>query len=574
MSTTHSTNELGILLLRVSDDRQSGHEAQTENVRRLARVHNVRIVEEVFDEGESGDNLGRPGIERVEEITQRHHRQGTPVRWIFADKSDRVSRADSIDTYELLAGLRRDGVRWIATPAKLFDLRNKMDRTLLALECDHKNNANLKDVARTVLDGMLAAARAGFWTGGPVPLGYRLVKTPGEHGTSAGGTRKRRCSGRLGIDESTAPVVVEAFERFADGESTREVTLFLSRATGRTWTRRGAVALLKNEIYTGVRPFGARSRGKHAALSDGHATELLDDDQGRDVVKLRAYPRLIDDHLFLAVRARFVTAPGRSRRKDRPPSALAGLCRCGICGHVLKGSSSGGRPYFRCAGGDGVKDVGACRAAYRNRDELTRRVLAVLADDLLEGDAAATLVRKAAEVADEERRRWRASARRAADALSACDEHLAKARRRLAVADDDMIEEYQLVIRELKEERAGLEAQVRESAAAEPVEGEDDVRRVERWLENCRAAVAYGADADGARLNALLADLVCEVKVFPPPVKKAGGATVGRIEVILPGWLSRALSHPGNDGCPSVPGYYALPGPSASIVLVSDGGHK
>src|SRR5262249_15774538 len=143
--------------------------------------HKLVIVREpIEDDGISGDDLNRAGLVQLEAIFQQAYASGQRIRCLVVDQADRLSRADSIDTSELIAQLRRYGVRWVVTARRVFDLRDAMDRTLFQIEADHKHNPFLKEIARRSLNGTIGQARAGFWSG-RVPLGYRLVKHPGDH---------------------------------------------------------------------------------------------------------------------------------------------------------------------------------------------------------------------------------------------------------------------------------------------------------------------------------------------------------------------------------------------------------
>src|SRR5262245_50794998 len=143
-----------IIYTRVSDDKQSGASSQLANARRLAGTLGLDVAFEEEDDGESGDDLTRAGLGRVLAHLEKAQRRDQPIRWLVIDKSDRLSRADSLDTAEVLARMRRLGLRKIATPCRTFDLYEGLDRTLLNLESDHKNSPYLKDLGRTVLGGM------------------------------------------------------------------------------------------------------------------------------------------------------------------------------------------------------------------------------------------------------------------------------------------------------------------------------------------------------------------------------------------------------------------------------------
>jgi hypothetical protein len=62
---------------------------------------------------------------------RKAHKDGEPIGWLITDQSDRLSRADLIATSEVLAKMRRLGVRKVATPSRIFGLHNNLDRTLL-----------------------------------------------------------------------------------------------------------------------------------------------------------------------------------------------------------------------------------------------------------------------------------------------------------------------------------------------------------------------------------------------------------------------------------------------------------
>src|SRR5262249_31953299 len=98
MPSPHPTTNDGLSLRRVSDSKQGGGDAQLENLRRLAHRLGVNVVREIFDEGESGDDLNRPGVEEAERLIEQRHRQRRPLSWLLLDQSDRLSRADSLDT--------------------------------------------------------------------------------------------------------------------------------------------------------------------------------------------------------------------------------------------------------------------------------------------------------------------------------------------------------------------------------------------------------------------------------------------------------------------------------------------
>jgi DNA invertase Pin-like site-specific DNA recombinase len=242
---------------------------QEQWARRLAEANAWPLVAVVTDAGLSGDGQTRPGLAKLEALFAHNHAAGCPIARLLVPKTDHLSRADTLDAFELLARLRRVGLRYVVTRNRTIDLQSRLDRTLYALEQDHTNNPFLATMAERALNGMAAVAQAGFWIG-RIPVGYKLERKPGEQ--AAG---KRRRSGRLVIDPEKAPMVRELFELYAAGWSTTAPARWLNgrvkpRAAPR-WSVEAVRGVLKNDIYIGVRSFGRRSQVKHVRFGPGGA---------------------------------------------------------------------------------------------------------------------------------------------------------------------------------------------------------------------------------------------------------------------------------------------------------------
>ena len=178
---------------------------------------------------------------------------------LLAEYSDRVSRGNSLGTFGLYDRWYRLGLRKIVTREKTFDLDNRTDLTLLGVTQDHGSHPFLLRLAERVANGMAAAAKAGYWTSKP-PAGYRL-----DHGPREG----RRKNAKLVLHEEHAPIVREAFERYADGASTTQLARWLSgklpRQSAAGWYPQAVQAVLRNRVYTGVVEFGKRGAGNTSA---------------------------------------------------------------------------------------------------------------------------------------------------------------------------------------------------------------------------------------------------------------------------------------------------------------------
>src|SRR5262245_35055681 len=407
MATSHvtTTRDWAASYWRESDERQSGGSVQAENLRRLSEKHALDLVLEEHDKGESGDDLERPGLTRLLAMLAKHHKRGSPIRWLLVDQSDRLSRADSIATFTLLGELRDEGVRYIATPQTVFDLYSEMDRTRLHLEADWRNNPFLRMHGKRVLGGLLSVASEGYWTGGAVPFGYCVVKTDGEHA----GTNRH--SGRLSVDTDQAADALGLFEEYARVGSTRKAARWFSQRVGKRVSARKVARMLRSALYAGTRVFGLRARGDHARVIDGHAVELTEEnrDSPADVIRLHC-PGLaiVPLPLFLRVQGLLSQGKTRSQKGGNPVHGLSGIARCAGCGRRMVYQSTRDRHYLRCPAD---RSDCACAGQGIRHGEAFARVKARIDEELIAGGTVEKLAALAALADADQLTRWEAARR-------------------------------------------------------------------------------------------------------------------------------------------------------------------
>lgn len=149
--------------------------------------------------------------------------------------------------------------------------------------------------------------------GGTCPLGYKLVNKEYQ------------------IDHDKAPLVVEAFQKYADGVSITEICRSFN-ARGLKTTKNGAFGkssfskMFRNEKYIGVYQY--------------HDYRVED-----------AIPRIIDQELWDRVQKRLGEVKHNSgSKKAIEPYLLSGKCFCGHCGSRMNGDKAGSVSYYRCYG--------------------------------------------------------------------------------------------------------------------------------------------------------------------------------------------------------------------------------
>src|SRR5262245_60202169 len=80
-----------------------------------------------FDDfAKPGSLESRPGLDDALVFVRRRPK-AAQVKVILTTNADRFSRRDMMDAMAALKQFRDHGIRWLATPAKVFDLRADMD---------------------------------------------------------------------------------------------------------------------------------------------------------------------------------------------------------------------------------------------------------------------------------------------------------------------------------------------------------------------------------------------------------------------------------------------------------------
>lgn len=330
--------------IRVSTDDQLEYspESQLRMIREYAgRTGYVVPDKYIFtDEGISGRRADkRPGFMRMISVAKTSPR---PFDAILLWKFSRFarSRQDSIVYKSMLR--RQLGIEVLSVSESLGDDKISVLIEAVIEAMDEYYSVNLAEEVRR---GMTEKARRGE----PLsiaPFGYRLENK------------------RLTVIPSEAPVIEEAFSRYAAGDSPAAIARALN-----TWGvrshRGGKIEArtveywLNNPVYIGkIRwtPNGRLGRdfSKSSLVSDGNHTPI------------------ISPELWTAAQERLAASAAHSYRFRAEPSHwLVGLVRCGICGGAMVNC----RGYFYCGG----KSRGLCAGARGVRLEaLTDAVLSVL----------------------------------------------------------------------------------------------------------------------------------------------------------------------------------------------------
>lgn len=273
-----------------------------------AEQQEITVVGEYIDRALSGTKDTRPDFQRM--IADASKKQ---FELVIVWKLDRFAR-NRYDSAIYKAKLKKYGVRVVSVKENITDAPEGIILEGLLESMAEYYSANL---SQNILRGKRETMMKGFWSGGPVPLGYKVENR------------------RLVVDEKTVGAVCYLFERYAAGESLRKIVDELNSKGYRT--RRGnQIAYqsfsrtLRNPVYIGQYTF----RG-----------EVMPD----------LAERIIDDVTFQKVQEKIKQNAKRPASfKAKVNYVLRGKVFCGKCGYPMVGECGRGKGgvqyhYYACA---------------------------------------------------------------------------------------------------------------------------------------------------------------------------------------------------------------------------------
>jgi len=255
-----------------------------------------------------------------------------PFKAILVWKLSRFARnrEDSI-IYKSL--LRKQGIQVISINEPVEDTPSGRLLEGIIEVIDEFYSANL---SQDVVRGMRENASRGFFTGGPVPYGYRRLRVQD-------GDIQR---GKLEPDSATAPVVERIFKECLSGKGLLEIARSLNHdglasRKGKMWGKTSVHKVLRNETYTGV------------LIWDRQKTRRIVNSDGLPSIRVEgAWPAIIDHETFGQVQAKLATrAPKITHpRVVHSEYILSGMMRCKGCGTAMVGHAvkSGKFSYYMC----------------------------------------------------------------------------------------------------------------------------------------------------------------------------------------------------------------------------------
>ena len=308
-----------VIYARYSSDsqREESIEGQLRECRDYAERNNMTIVGTYIDRALSAKTADRPEFQHMIKDSAKEL-----FEIVLVWKLDRFSR-DRYDSAHYKHILKKNGVKVISAKEHISE---GPEGIILEAMLEGYAEFYSAELSEKIHRGQKENALKGKNNGGGVPLGYLLDKK----------------AQKLLVDPTTAPLVVEVFEKYADGKSVRSIVedfnvRGLRTKKGQPFNINSFSSLLKNRKYIGEYRY-------------------------QDVVIEGGVPAIIPEDLFNRVQERMEKnrhAPAMA--KAREDYLLTTKLFCGKCERMMVGESGKSHTgamhyYYKCSGAKRLKD--------------------------------------------------------------------------------------------------------------------------------------------------------------------------------------------------------------------------
>jgi len=441
---------------RYSSDMQrtASIEDQARNCRKRSDAEGWTIAATFADAAISGSDNNRPQYQAMLAAAERGE-----FEVLLLDDLSRLAR-DSVEQERIIRRLEFRNLRIIAT-SDGYDSESKarkMHRGFKGL----MNEIFLDDLREKTHRGIAGQHIKRFWTGGR-PYGYRLkqILDPTERDPFG---QPKRIGSQLELHPEQAAIVLEMFERYANGEPARSIAADLNArgipSPGSSWRRRvrrcrgwmgsAIYTILVNDLYTGHVKW---NKNRYERDPDSKMHKCRKRPKSEWLTYRDESLRIVSDELWeRCVRRRTPNPTVKLKCGGRPKFLLSGILKCGVCGasYVIKNDRS-----YGCAGY--VEGRDCTNGVNIRRDKVETALLMPVYDDVLEPKR---VERMAKELQVAFLKCQRAEQTKAADVpaeTQAIDERIERLRARLRNGDPDLApDELEAALAKAEEKRCSL----------------------------------------------------------------------------------------------------------------------
>ena len=300
-----------VIYARYSSDnqREESIEGQIRECTAYAEKNSIAVVKYYIDRAISAKTDNRPQFQQMIKDSERKL-----FDMVLVWKLDRFAR-NRYDSARYKTQLKKNGVKLMSATEIISD---GPEGIILESVLEGYAEYYSADLSEKVIRGMTENALKGKFTGGAVPVGYRIDENQ-----------------RFQTDPLTAPLIAEAFRMYNEGATMTEVRDWLNEhqvknPRGGPMSYNTVQHMLKNRRYIGELKY-------------------------RDILIPDAIPPIVSPELFEDVQIKMAkNKKAPARRKAEDDYLLTTKLFCGYCGSLMFGESGTSRSgdvhrYYKCA---------------------------------------------------------------------------------------------------------------------------------------------------------------------------------------------------------------------------------
>ena len=300
-----------VIYARYSSDnqREESIEGQIRECTAYAEKNGITVVKHYIDRAISAKTDNRPEFQQMIKDSDKKL-----FDIVLVWKLDRFAR-NRYDSARYKTQLKKNGVKLMSATEIISE---GPEGIILESVLEGYAEYYSADLSEKVIRGMTENALKGKFSGGAIPFGYTI-----------------NADRRFEIDPLTAPFVAEAFQRYNDGQTMREIRDWLNEKgiknkRGGPMTFNVIQHMLSNRRYIGELKY-------------------------RDVLIPDAIPPIVSVELFNDVQEKMLkNKKAPARRKAEDDYLLTTKLFCGHCGALMFGESGTSRTgevhrYYKCA---------------------------------------------------------------------------------------------------------------------------------------------------------------------------------------------------------------------------------
>lgn len=290
-------------------------------------------ITQIYREIVSGETIAaRPVVQHLLQEVEDGKWEG-----VLVVEVERLARGDTIDQGVMAQAFKYSGTK-IITPLKVYDPANEFDEEYFEFGL-FMSRREYKTINRRLVRGRVASAKEGKWVSGIAPYGYERVRIKGDKGWT------------LEPIEAEADIVRFLFRLYTSGEeaedgSVRQIGTYslalrldemgiAPPKSASCWNERTIQKMLQNPVYIGKIRWNV-NKSKKRIVNNTVEVEYYKA-AAEDIILVDGlHPAIVDEAVFQKAQELMKrSGPPPVPSKDVVKNPLAGLIRCGKCGHSI-----------------------------------------------------------------------------------------------------------------------------------------------------------------------------------------------------------------------------------------------